>query len=154
MSKLAFQWEHLALLNYSYPNPGWPSLSLSPLQGETVWSRLTTGEEDDVSSLMLTFFNWALEDLWGHKVVLGWVWRIRITLNFWYGSGSRIWKNSLRIRVQTKLWYGSGSRQKRYRSGSMQNKIQYVTRKILKIWFKKRSNPMFCVCTGILLNYR
>ena len=33
------------------------------------------------------------------------------SVSFWYGSGPRMWRNSLRIRIQEELWYGSGSRQ-------------------------------------------
>ena len=54
------------------------------------------------------------------------------SVSFWYGSGSRMWKNSLRIRIQGELWYGSGSWQKRYGSGS--SKKGLCTRKFFKMW--------------------
>ena len=66
-------------------------------------------------------------------------------VSFWYGSGSRIRKNSLRIRRE--LWYGSGFRQKRHGSGS--RKKGFRTRKSLKCDKKNAQIPCF-VCVYYL----
>ena len=66
-----------------------------------------------------------------------------VPVSFWYGSGSRMWKNSFRI--QGELWYGSGSRQKQY--GSRSSKIGPSNRKIFKKWWKTHITHFLWVYT-------
>ena len=114
-----------------HPNPlphaarggevGWSFLSLviSPIG----WSILKIKKPDPIiktrESFYIGYFNQTLKILKTNQYI--YALQCGGSVSFWYGSGSRIWKNVLRIRIQGELWNGSGNK-------------GLSTRKIFKWW--------------------